>query len=93
MVPILITRFRANKDPKILERHKELISRDSGINIDNGTNILILGRVRGKEELCFISVKEKRGYFIYDLKALQEFLPAQGDIDDSNSKIIAVRKD
>ena len=51
MVPILITRLRANEDPKILERHKELISRDSGINIDNGTNILILGRVRGKEEL------------------------------------------
>ena len=93
MVPILITRFRTNKDPKILERHKELISRDRGVSINNGANILVLGRVRGKEELCFVSVKEERGYFIYDIKTLQENLPAQSDIDDGNSKIITVGQD
>ena len=93
MAPIIITGLRANEDSKILERNKELISGDCGVSIDNGTNILVLGRVRGKEELCFVSVKEERGYFIYDIKALQENLPAQSDIDDGNSKIITVGQD
>ena len=54
---------------------------------------MVLGGVGGKKELSFVSIEEERGYLIYHLKAFQENLPAQNNIDDSNGKIMAIRQE
>lgn len=45
------------------------------VTIHDGTNVLILGGVRGEEKLSFVSVKAKRGNLEDNFKTLKKNLP------------------
>ena len=69
-----------------------MTNRESRVNLPNGTNILALGRVRGKEKLGFVGVKQESSYLIYGLETIKENLPPLNNISDGDRKIITVRK-
>jgi len=75
MIPVLIKRVRANKNAEILQGLKKLSNRDTVVTIHDGTNVLILGGVRGEEKLSFVCVKAKRGNLEDNFKTLKKNLP------------------